>query len=169
MKHHRVARVAAIIREVASETILFKISDPRVHLVTVTRVEVAADLQHAKVYVSIMGTPAQQRKAMVGLQHAAGFIQSQLGDRMRTRYTPVLRFVFDDGIKQSIEISRLISEALGRNAKDQPPMTLPWQKKSMLMTSRGMKKTTPRKNRTTTNLKRMGSKRKTRNRNDKMS
>jgi ribosome-binding factor A len=121
MKHHRVARVAAIIREVASETILFKISDPRVHLVTVTRVEVAADLQHAKVYVSIMGTPAQQRKAMVGLQHAAGFIQSQLGDRMRTRYTPVLRFVFDDGIKQSIEISRLISEALGRNAKDQPP------------------------------------------------
>jgi len=98
MKHHRVARVAAIIREVASETILFKISDPRVHLVTVTRVEVAADLQHA-----------------------AGFIQSQLGDRMRTRYTPVLRFVFDDGIKQSIEISRLISEALGRNAKDQPP------------------------------------------------
>jgi ribosome-binding factor A len=121
MKHHRVARVAAIIREVASETILFKISDPRVHLVTVTRVEVAADLQHAKVYVSIMGTPAQQRKAMVGLQHAAGFIQSQLGDRMRTRYTPVLRFVFDDGIKQSIEISRLISEALGRNAKDQHP------------------------------------------------
>ena len=121
MKHHRVARVAAIIREVASETILFKISDPRVHLVTVTRVEVAADLQHAKVYVSIMGTPAQQRKAMVGLQHAAGFIQSQLGDRMRTRYTPVLRFVFDDGINQSIEISRLISEALGRNAKDQPP------------------------------------------------
>lgn len=119
MKHHRVARVAAIIREVASETILFKISDPRVHLVTVTRVEVAADLQHAKIYVSIMGTPAQQRKAMVGLQHAAGFIQAQLGDRMRTRYTPVLRFVFDDGIKQSIEISRLISEALGRNAKDQ--------------------------------------------------
>ena len=88
MKHHRVARVAAIIREVASETILFKISDPRVHLVTVTRVEVAADLQHAKVYVSIMGTPAQQRKAMVGLQHAAGFIQSQLGDGC-ARATPL--------------------------------------------------------------------------------
>ena len=115
MKHHRVARVAEVIREVASETILFKVSDPRVRNVTVTRVEVSADLQHAKVHVSIMGTPARQKKALAGLQNAAGFIQSQLGDRMKTRYTPSLRFFLDQGIKQSVEISRLINEALGRN------------------------------------------------------
>lgn len=115
MKHHRVARVSEVIREVASETILFKVSDPRVRHVTVTRVEVSADLQHAKVYVSIMGTPARQKKALAGLQNAAGFIQSQLGDRMKTRYTPSLRFFLDQGIKQSVEISRLINEALGRN------------------------------------------------------
>lgn len=114
MKHHRVARVAEVIREVASETILFKVSDPRVRNVTVTRVEVSADLQHAKVHVSIMGTPARQKKALAGLQNAAGFIQSQLGDRMKTRYTPTLRFFLDQGIKQSVEISRLINEALGR-------------------------------------------------------
>ena len=99
----------------ASETILFKVSDPRVRHVTVTRVEVSADLQHAKVYVSIMGTPARQKKALAGLQNAAGFIQSQLGDRMKIRYTPSLRFFLDQGIKQSVEISRLINEALGRN------------------------------------------------------
>lgn len=115
MKHHRVARVAEVIREVASETILFKVSDPRVRNVTVTRVEVSADLQHAKVHVSIMGTPARQKKALAGLQNAAGFIQSQLGDRMKTRYTPSLKFFLDQGIKQSVEISRLINEALGRN------------------------------------------------------
>lgn len=114
MKHHRVARVAEVIREVASETILFKISDPRVRNVTVTRVEVSADLQHAKVHVSVMGTPARQKKALAGLQSAAGFVQAQLGDRMRTRYTPTLRFLLDNGIKQSVEISRLINEALGK-------------------------------------------------------
>ncbi|MFM7111955.1 MAG: 30S ribosome-binding factor RbfA [Planctomycetota bacterium] len=114
MKHHRVARVAEVIREVASETILFKISDPRVRNVTVTRVEVSADLQHAKVHVSVMGTPARQKKALAGLQSAAGFVQAQLGDRMRTRYTPTLRFMLDNGIKQSVEISRLINEALGK-------------------------------------------------------
>jgi len=114
VKHHRVARVAEVIREVASETILFKISDPRVRNVTVTRVEVSADLQHAKVHVSVMGTPARQKKALAGLQSAAGFVQAQLGDRMRTRYTPTLRFLLDNGIKQSVEISRLINEALGK-------------------------------------------------------
>jgi ribosome-binding factor A len=51
MKQHRVARVSEVIREVASETILFELRDPRVKNVTVTRAEVAGDLQHAKVYV----------------------------------------------------------------------------------------------------------------------
>src|SRR5207249_7097216 len=56
MKAHRLARVAEVIREVASETILFEVRDPRVKGVTVTRAEVSGDLQHAKVYVCVMGT-----------------------------------------------------------------------------------------------------------------
>ena len=108
-------RVAEMIREVASETILFKMSDPRVKRVTVMRVEVSPDLQHAKVHVSVMGTAVEQATTLKGLNHAAGFVQAQLGDRMRTRYTPSLRFVLDLGVKQSVEISRLISEALGRS------------------------------------------------------
>lgn len=115
MKSHRLLRVAEMIREVASETILFKMSDPRVKRVTVMRVEVSPDLQHAKVHVSVMGTAVEQATTLKGLNHAAGFVQAQLGDRMRTRYTPSLRFVLDLGVKQSVEISRLISEALGRS------------------------------------------------------
>jgi ribosome-binding factor A len=113
MKTYRVARVAEVIREVASETILSAIRDPRVKNVTVTRAEVSGDLQHAKVYVSIMGSEREQKNCMGGLQRAAGFIQSKLGDRMRSRFVPVLQFVLDKGVKNSIEISRLISEALG--------------------------------------------------------
>jgi ribosome-binding factor A len=112
MKAHRLARVAEVIREVASETILFELRDPRIKGVTVTRAEVSGDLQHAKVYVSIMGTDKEQKLCMHGLEHAAGFVQSRLGDRLKTRFTPVLRFVLDQGVKNSIEVSRLINEAL---------------------------------------------------------
>src|SRR4051812_3248956 len=118
MKAHRLARVAEVIREVASETILFEIRDPRVKGVTVTRAEVSADLQHGKVFVSVMGTPQEEKLCIHGLQHAAGFVQSKLATRLKTRFTPVLTFVLDEGVKKSIEISRLINEAL---AQSKPP------------------------------------------------
>ncbi|MGE3809719.1 MAG: 30S ribosome-binding factor RbfA, partial [Gemmataceae bacterium] len=76
MKTHRLARVAEVVREVASETILFEIRDPRVKGVTVTRAEVSGDLQHAKVYVSVMGSKKEQDLCLHGLEHAKGFIQS---------------------------------------------------------------------------------------------
>lgn len=120
MKAHRVARVAEVVREVASETILFELRDPRVKGVTVTRVEVSGDLQHAKVYVSIMSTEKEQQLCMHGLRHAAGFVQSKLAGRMRTRFTPAIQFILDQGVKKSIEITRLINEALAESAARKP-------------------------------------------------
>src|SRR5947209_12161472 len=120
MKMHRLARVAEAIREVASETILFELRDPRVKRVTVTRAEVSGDLQHAKVYVSIMGTEKEQQLTMHGLRHSAGFIQSKLAKRLQTRFTPVLTFVLDEGVKRSIEMTRLINEAPGQPAPGDP-------------------------------------------------
>jgi ribosome-binding factor A len=119
MKQHRVARVAEVIREVASETILYDLQDPRVKpaQVTVTRAEVSADLQHAKVYVSLMGTPKEQDLCLHGLKHATGYVQSKLGSRLKTRFTPVVTFVLDEGVKKSLEITRLINEALGKGEK----------------------------------------------------
>src|SRR5437660_3182238 len=116
MKTHRLARIAEAIREVASETILFGLRDPRVKGVTVTRAEVSGDLQHAKVYVSIMGTEKEQQLCMHGLRHAAGFIQAKIASRIQTRFTPAVTFVLDEGVKKSIEITRLINEALAESA-----------------------------------------------------
>jgi ribosome-binding factor A len=114
MKTHRLARVAEAVREVASETILFELRDPRVKGVTVTRAEISGDLQHAKVYVSLMGSPSEQQLTMHGLRHASGYIQSKLAKRMETRFTPIIQFVKDEGVKKSIEMTRLINEALGQ-------------------------------------------------------
>jgi ribosome-binding factor A len=116
MKTHRLARVAEAIREVASQTILFELRDPRVKNVTVTRAEVSGDLQHAKVYVSVMGSKKEQELCLHGLKHAAGFLQSKLAHRLQTRFTPHVQFVLDEGVKKSIEMTRLINEALGQSA-----------------------------------------------------
>jgi ribosome-binding factor A len=112
VKPYRLERVKEVIREIASQTILFELRDPRVKGVTVTRADVSGDLQHAKVYVSLMGSESEQKLTMHGLQHAAGFVQSKLADRLQTRFTPTITFVLDKGVKSSIEVTRLINEAL---------------------------------------------------------
>jgi len=109
MKNHRLARVSEAIREAASEAILFEIKDPRVKFTTVTRAEVSADLQRAKVYVSVMGSEKDRALTLKGLNNAAGFVQSRLGDRMKSRFIPVLEFILDEGMKNSMEVSRLLS------------------------------------------------------------
>ena len=117
MPSHRSLRIAEAIREVVASAILFDVADPRVRAVTVLRVEVSGDLRNATVFVSIMGTEAEQRPRCSGLKHAAGFLQAQVAARLQTRFTPVLVFKLDDSVKKSIEISRLIDDALAADRR----------------------------------------------------
>jgi ribosome-binding factor A len=112
--------MAEAIREVVSSAILFEVADPRVHSVTVLRVEVTADLRNAAVHVSIMGNEAERKQTFRGLIHATGFLQARVAARLQTRFTPILSFKQDESVKKSIEVSRLIDEAL---ASDQRPVT----------------------------------------------
>jgi ribosome-binding factor A len=64
-----------------------------------------------------MGDEEHQKETLYALNGAAGFVQSQLADRMKTRFLPVLTFVLDQGIKKSLEISKLIQEALSNPSK----------------------------------------------------
>lgn len=92
--------------------ILTQVRDPRVKDVTVTRVEVAPDMRSALVHVSVMGNDAKQQLALRGLANSAGFLQSQIADRIETRYTPRLAFKLDGGVKHSIEIAKVLHEVL---------------------------------------------------------
>ena len=121
MPSHRSLRMAEAIREVVSSAILFEVADPRVRSVTVLRVEVSGDLRNATVYVSIMGTEAEQKLAHArACKHATGFLQSRVAARLQTRFTPVLTFKRDDSVKKSIEMSRLIDEALAADRQPDP-------------------------------------------------
>jgi len=128
MSSRRIAKVAEALRETISMAVLFEIKDPRVKNVTVLRTEVSPDLKSARVFVSVMGDEKAQSLAMHGLRSARGFIQSRIADRLELRYTPILQFVLDPGIKYSIQASTIIREALARdatgdNASGEEPMS----------------------------------------------
>ncbi len=117
MSSHRGPRIAEAIREVVAQSILFEVADPRVKGITVLHVEVAPDLRSATVFVSLMGTEAEQKLSMKGLFHATGFLQAKVAARLQTRSTPVLSFKRDEGVKKSIEISKLIDEAIASDRR----------------------------------------------------
>ena len=118
MAGRRLERVAEAIREVISLAILMDLKDPRVRDVTVLGVDVAGDLRHAKIFVSLMGDAKQQKRTMHGLDHARGFLQSKIARRLQTRWTPAIQFVLDDSVKKSVEISKIIDRALASGSKD---------------------------------------------------
>lgn len=112
MSSRRVQKAAEAIREVVSMAILTELKDPRVENVTVTFVEVSPDMRQAKVHVSVMGDEAKQKLCLHGLESSAGFLQTKIGKRIDTRYTPRLRFELDMGVKKSLAIARLLNEVL---------------------------------------------------------
>ena len=93
-------------------SILTELRDPRIRDVTVTYVEVSPDLRQAKVHVSVMGDDTRQNLSLRGLQNAAGFLQQKVAQRIDTRYTPKLKFILDQGVKHSIQVSELLSQLL---------------------------------------------------------
>jgi ribosome-binding factor A len=98
--------------------ILTELRDPRVKNVTVVGVEVLPDMKSAKVFVSIMGTEKEQQLGLSGLQNAAGFLQKKITERIESRYTPRLTFVLDKGVKQSLEVARILKEVLPPAAEE---------------------------------------------------
>ena len=85
MSTRRQLKAAEAVREVVSMAILTEVRDPRVKDVTVTGVEMDADMRGATVRVSVMGDAAKERLAIRGLENAAGFLQSRVADRIETR------------------------------------------------------------------------------------
>jgi len=112
MTSRRVQKVAQAIREVVSMAIIADLRDPRITDVTVTYVEVSADLRLAKVHISVMGNEIKQNLCLHGLRSSAGFLQNKISNRIDTRYTPRLRFELDQGVKNSIAISKILDDVL---------------------------------------------------------
>jgi len=107
-------RVSEQMRRELADLLMFEVKDPRVHMVTLTDVEVAGDMAHAKVFYT---APKPSKGLQSGLDQAAGFLRSQLGKRMLLRTMPQLHFVYDASIDRGMHMDKLINDAVS----DLPP------------------------------------------------
>src|SRR6478735_3928678 len=105
----RMRRVNESVRQVLSEA-LPELKDPRIGFVTVTGVETSADLQHARVFVSVLGSEKKRKKSLEGLAAAHGVLQSHLARELRMKRTPTLAFEYDPTVEEGVRMSKLIDE-----------------------------------------------------------
>ena len=110
-------KIADAIQRELSELIRLELRDPRVSMVTLTGVEVTRDNAHAKVFFTSLGTDEQIESCQHGLQSAAGFLRSQLANRLPIRTVPALHFAVDTSIERGVRLSKLIDDALADDSK----------------------------------------------------
>lgn len=107
----RIARLNDAFRDEISDLLRRQAKDPRLAgFITITRVEVSADLSHAKVFVSVMGTEEEHEQALRGLDAASHFLRRELGRRLALRRTPELSFRRDDSMEQGAHVLELLDE-----------------------------------------------------------
>ena len=117
MKPQRIPRVAEEIRHELAQILRDDVKDPRIGMVTITHVDVSADLSHAKVHFTNLAGREHGDEAVAALARTSGFLRSQLARRLSTYKVPQLGFVYDDSIESGIALSRLIDEAVAEDAK----------------------------------------------------
>lgn len=121
MATRRQEKVARVVKEAVSDAIAHHLNDPRIDgLVSVTRVEMTADLRNANVYISVFGSDrAGQNRAFTAITHAKSRIQSLLAGKVHSKFCPVLHFYQDEKFKKTLETLNLIDEAVkGLKNKD---------------------------------------------------
>jgi ribosome-binding factor A len=108
----RKRRIEAEIQRVLSELVAREVKDPRVGNVTITAVQVAADMGTARVYFTPFASAERHEEARVGLVHAGGFLRGEVGRRLRLRHAPRLEFIFDDTAERASQLTGLIYRAV---------------------------------------------------------
>jgi len=112
----RMRRVDEAVREVLADALQQDLTDPRVGFVTVTEVRTSADLRHARVFVSVFGTEAEQAATLEGLASAHGVLQARVARELRLKRTPTLTFELDDTAARAARLEELIQHVADDDA-----------------------------------------------------
>jgi ribosome-binding factor A len=107
----RMRRVDTAVRQVVGDVVSQDLKDPRVGFVTVTDVKTSPDLRHARVYVSVLGTPDEQEASLEGLRSAHGFLQRRVAGELRLKHTPELEFVLDHTAERAFRLEALLESS----------------------------------------------------------
>ncbi len=110
MNEQRSARLQAALLEEISNIIHNEMKDPRVGFASITEVELSPDYRQAKVFVSVLGDEGKKESTLAGLNSAVGFIRTEVGRRIRLRYTPEIIFKLDNSIERGARIFELLQK-----------------------------------------------------------
>jgi ribosome-binding factor A len=113
----RAARVADQIQRELAELITNEVKDPRVGRITITHVDVSADMSHATVHFSHLAGKEHAQEAVAALARTAGFLRTALSHRLDLYSVPQLRFAYDDSIESGIRLAQLIDDAVAADKK----------------------------------------------------
>ena len=102
-------RVNESVRQVLSEEI-GRLKDPRIGFVTVTGVETAPDLRHARVFVSVLGGERKRQETLTALESAHSVLQGAVARELRLKRTPQLAFEYDPSVERGVRMTKLIDE-----------------------------------------------------------
>jgi len=120
MPSQRLARVQNLLRAEISTIMLRKLKDPRVHMATISDVDVAPDLKNAHVWVSVYGDRDYQEEAIEGLRSAARFIRAELMKVLDLRPMPLFTFDLDTSLARGAHTLDVMDRVLHGQAEDQP-------------------------------------------------
>jgi ribosome-binding factor A len=113
MSHNltRARRVGEQIRRELAEILRTELKDPRVGMITLTGVEISADFERAKVFYTLLGQQ-DHAAAQLALEHAGGFLRTQVAKRLKLRAIPQLQFAYDASVERGLQLDRLIERAI---------------------------------------------------------
>jgi ribosome-binding factor A len=114
----RTARVADQIRSEIAQLLAREVHDPGIGFVTITRVSVTPDLQHARVHYTALGDEKAKRNTSRALDRAAPFLRRQIGSRLRLKRVPELEFVYDESIAGQDRIEQILNELRATDPSD---------------------------------------------------
>jgi ribosome-binding factor A len=118
----RTDRVDELLRQEIGSIMARDVADPRIGFATVTSVETTPDLRHAKVWVSVIGQPAEREATVSALSRAMPFVRHELGTRLRIRRIPDLHVYLDDTAERGTRVLQLLSDLeSGRTPDDAVP------------------------------------------------
>ncbi len=106
----RTERVDELLRQEIGSILTRDVADPRIGFATITSVETTTDLRHAKVWVSLIGQPAERGSAVAALRHAMPYVRHELGKRLRLKRIPDLHIEVDDTAERGTRILQLLAE-----------------------------------------------------------
>jgi|SRR5215471_15340408 len=110
----RMRRVNESLRAVLADAV-GELKDPRIGFITVTGVETSADLKHATVFVSVLGSEKKREQSLAGLETAHGVLQRRIAAELRLKRTPQLTFQYDPSVAEGVRMSKLIDDLVTDN------------------------------------------------------